>query len=221
MIEDRSHQRHSDDSIAYKQPIERARPKDILVFLLSSGQMLKVRGVKLFPVEIVTAISQLRQSAATKLGGVSTGIGFIGSPGWAIGAGAALGLLEGALSSVARKEGVRLLAEAEQKHLDMVRAAKSFPVSLIINRDQPNPAHWQVEIQGPRRIEVANMSRSDLGNVLLRYKKDKSHITNGMLDVIDTHVFVHDGGEFLIVETDLGDLHIRWPNVVAFSLASE
>lgn len=73
--------------------------------LLSSGQILKIKGVMLYPSEELGRIATIRAEAAQKLGGVSSGVGFIGSPGWAIGAGAALGLLENIASGVAKKKG--------------------------------------------------------------------------------------------------------------------
>src|SRR5258707_3807369 len=88
-------------------------PADRLMLLLSSGQTLKVRGIELFPAEELAKVAGLRGDAAQKLGGVSTGLGFIGSPGWVIGASAALGFLEAALSDGAKKSGLRLLSQAE------------------------------------------------------------------------------------------------------------
>lgn len=84
------------------------------VALLSSGQTLKIQGVTLYPTESIAVISGLRPEAASKMGGVSTGMGFIGSPTWAIGTGAALGFLESVASDAAQKNGLKMFAEADR-----------------------------------------------------------------------------------------------------------
>ncbi len=164
---------------------------EVGVVLLTSGQLLKLRGITLYPVEMVSEITKLREIALSKIGGVSSGIGFLGSPGWAIGAGAALGLIEGALSSSARKKGFQMLLEADQKHLSLRRTGRVFPFGRVINRDQPNPNLWRVEDDGAK-------SWSGLKKV---------------------EAFVHDGGEFFTADTETGLMNIRWQSVVAYTAA--
>lgn len=48
------------------------------IVLLASGHILKIAGVMLYPAGGLARIASIRADAATKLGGVSTGIGFIG-----------------------------------------------------------------------------------------------------------------------------------------------
>ena len=74
------------------------------VILLTSGQSVKLRRVLLFEADLVDEIALLRVKALKGLGGVSTGIGFWGSPSWALGGAAALGLFEGLLSSATRNQ---------------------------------------------------------------------------------------------------------------------
>jgi hypothetical protein len=62
-----------------------AEPNDCPLILLASGQTLKMRSVLLYEEDHVNEIASLRAQALKGLGGVSTGIGFWGSPTWAIG----------------------------------------------------------------------------------------------------------------------------------------
>lgn len=190
------------------------------VVLLASGQLLKILGVALYPVEGVAEVVRLREMGAAKMGGVSTGIGFLGSPAWAIGAGAALGLFQGALSSAARKEGAALLLDADQKHLTLLRSGRAFPFSQIVNRDQPNPNLWRAERRVRQSVDCQNMSRADRNLFLARHGKTKSDLVNGSVEIDNTEIYVHDGGEFFTAETETGRMKIRWQHVVAFTPAT-
>jgi len=195
-------------------------PIDQGVVLLTSGQLLKIHGVTLYPIEAVSEVARLREMGVAKMGGISTGIGFLGSPGWALGAGAALGILEGALSSSARKEGARLLVDAENKHLDLRRNGRAFRFGRIQNRDQPNPNLWRVDELIRRKVDCGAMMRADRNQFLARYGKTKADLVDGMLEVNQTQTFVYDGGEFFIADTETGLMNIRWQNVVAYTIAA-
>jgi hypothetical protein len=77
---------------------------------LASGEVLELRQVMLYPAEAVLEIAALRAQALKSFGGVSTGIGFWGSPSWALGGAAALGLLEGVVSAAMKNQGAELLS---------------------------------------------------------------------------------------------------------------
>jgi hypothetical protein len=74
------------------------------VALLSSGQTLRIKSVMLFSQENVAEIAALRIGAAERLGGTPSGIGFLGSPEWVIGAWAVTSLISSALAATARKD---------------------------------------------------------------------------------------------------------------------
>jgi hypothetical protein len=188
------------------------------IVLLSSGQLLKVNGITLYPAERVAEIIRLRELAASKMGGVSTGIGFIGSPGWAIGAGAALGLLQGALSNAARNECVRISIEADRLHLALLRSGTVFPFGQIANRDQPMPSLWRAEMPVTRTVDYRHLSKQQRNYILQTHGKDKSHAVNHMLDFPEKQTFVHDGGEFFTADTETGLMKIRSQNIVGFAI---
>jgi hypothetical protein len=172
---------------------------DELMLLLSSGQTLKVHGIELYPADELAKIAALRAEAAQKLGGVSSGLGFIGSPGWVIGASAVLGLLEASLSDGSKKSALRLLAQAEE----LSGAARSLghlcQIESIKGVERPNPGSWTARATVSKRV----MDKGFFGKETYR-------------DVSVSTVFVHSGDDFLGVETDGGLMNIRWSSVVGY-----
>ena len=214
------------DSVWRREPTAPAAPAvpetpSRAAVLLASGHLLKVRGVTLYPFESLAEVARLRELAGSKLGGVSTGIGFLGSPGWAIGGGIALGLLEKAMSSSSRKEGLNLLREAEQKSLELLQRGMSFSINQIANRDEPTPRLWLAQRHVPRTVNYAALSRADKSQFLLTYRKDKGDVVDGVMNVEDTRQYAHDGGEFVTVDTSAGLMKIRWQHVASYSIAPD
>src|SRR4051812_28411851 len=63
------------------------------IITLASGQSWAVRKIMLYPADRVNEVADLTAEAAKLFGGFKTGVGFLGSPTWALGGAAALGLL--------------------------------------------------------------------------------------------------------------------------------
>jgi hypothetical protein len=59
----------------------------------------------LYEEKLVQEVATLRAQAVKSLGGVSTGLGFFGSPEWVLSATMAVGLFEALLSTAAKKQG--------------------------------------------------------------------------------------------------------------------
>jgi hypothetical protein len=86
---------------------------------------------------------ELRLRAASGLKGVSTGIGFMGSPEWVIGGSLALGVLEGIASNATAKAAVHDLQEAMKLSAAAARAGIFVPIKHIDNIGQPSPSTWR------------------------------------------------------------------------------
>lgn len=112
------------------------------VIVLASGQPLKANRIRLYDTRLLNEIAAMRATAAQALGGVHTGIGFWGSPTWALGGAAALGIVEGILSAAARKRAVEVLGSAAQKYSEAVRRAVFFNADQIFNIGVPQPQAW-------------------------------------------------------------------------------
>jgi hypothetical protein len=198
---------------------DQSRRRGTPVVVLTSGKSVRLNSVLLYPGTLIAEIASLRAQAAVKLGGVSTGIGFIGSPGWAIGGSVALGLLESALSSVAQKEGLRLAQAADQRATEVEIAGRFFPMNSVVNSEWPTPAKWNVPIETVRMIDVSNMGWGALGAFLKEHNKSKADVVNGKVNVTDRISYIHNGDDFCVFETDIGPIHIRWSYVAGYMWA--
>lgn len=119
-----------------------------------AGEQLTVTGVQLYPEPMVDEWRQLLADARAQLGGVSTGLGFIGSPEWVIGASIALGALEGLASAANAQEGRNSLRRAQRVHTDLRRAGRVFRPSALADLDLPVPAAWSARSDGTAYVSL-------------------------------------------------------------------
>ncbi|WP_144441425.1 hypothetical protein [Bradyrhizobium sp. CCGE-LA001] len=187
------------------------------VAILSSGQSLKIYGVTLYPTEAIAVISGLRSEAASKMGGVSTGIGFIGSPTWAIGAGAALGFLESVASDAARKNGLKMFAEADRQTDALLAQGLLFRMKDVTNSDRPLPASWSSTALVDDLQTIAPLSLKQQADVLSQNGLTRAELVDGhLMPIKRQRLYSHNGDEFLAVDTEFGLINIRWSSVVGY-----
>jgi hypothetical protein len=157
--------------------------------------------------------------AQQQLGGVSTGIGFLGSPGWAIGGALALGFLENALSSAKAKEGLQTLERANSA-LEAVRtASRIFDISDVPNIHIPVPAAWYASGEGTKKVEMSKVSMFDRGKFLRDHGLSKADVVGGIAEVASSIQFVGLGEEFLTFIMREGErVQVRWASVDTFRL---
>ena len=187
------------------------------VILLASGQTLRMRSVMLFEQNRLNEINLLRAEAAQKMGGISSGIGFIGSPEWVLGASAVTSLISGALSASARKQGIEMLNTASAKSLDLVNSGTYFSVADLANHHLPYPGLWCAEEISTEVVRTWNLSRGTIAELLKQHGKTKADIQNDQITLPVTRRYVHNGEEFVSVETDIGPMNIRWSNVIGYA----
>jgi hypothetical protein len=188
--------------------------RDRAIFLLASGQTLKVLGVKLYPADELAEINRLRAHGLQKLGGVSSGIGVIGSPGWAIGAGVAIGLLEGLVSNSVKTEGAKMLAEAERLAETTQGNGVVFEVAKISGVDQPYPNAWVARTVKSIPLYIGSMSRRDRAQALADHGKVEAEVDHGNITIQKELPYLHNGDDFLACETEFGLMNVRWSGVV-------
>lgn len=111
-------------------------------------RLIQVNEVKMFHTKAVAHWRALMASAQEKMGGVSSGIGFIGSPGWVLSGAVVLGAIEGALSSANAKAGMKIVSQAAEFMNEMRNRAVYVRISEIENVDIPNPDAWQARQGG-------------------------------------------------------------------------
>src|SRR3954454_19321312 len=109
------------------------------VILLASGQTLKIERVFLHETARINEIAAMKATAAQGVGGVQTGIGFWGSPAWALGGAAALGIVEGIISNMARNRALEILRSCQERYKEMLRRGVFFETRQITNIHLPHP----------------------------------------------------------------------------------
>lgn len=121
------------------EPLPPAKPP---VVILSSGQTFTIEKVTLYEEEQVREIAVLRAKAMKNLGGFSSGIGFLGSPEWALGGAAALGLFESLISGSMKNQAIEILRDVQQKSEKLTRSGRLFDADKIENFEAPDPHAW-------------------------------------------------------------------------------
>lgn len=189
---------------------------------LSSGQTLKLRQVRLYNKERVREIAILRQQALKNLGGVTTGVGFWGSPEWAIGGALALGLIEGLLSGAAREKASAILQDVQQKTSELARSGKMIDCAAMSGMDAADPRAWSgtETVEEPVFEPVLTLRHSatipryapeEIRQMLLQKQGGQQTGT-----VLKTITLIHNEDEFVTMGTDVGVLKVRWSSVVAY-----
>jgi hypothetical protein len=151
---------------------------DCPVIVLTSGQTLKISRVKLYEAAKLQEIAIIKASAAKNLGGISTGIGFWGSPAWALGGAAALGIVEGILSSAARKQGIELLKTAQAKFHELARGALYFDAPKLANSQVPFPHAWSAIGTATHYVDLSQLNWLSRKNLMRKYDKNESDVEN-------------------------------------------
>lgn len=195
-----------------------APDREYPVLLLSSGQTFRVREVTLYDEQEVLEIAALRAEAMKSLGGVSTGIGFLGSPEWALGGAAALGLVEGLLSSAMRKQGIEALQKMQAKAEKLARSGRPFDASKLANSDTPDPQAWSatetavIYIDDPLAAQRRDhFMKNSVARRLIAFEAQVEKVEKKV-----EKRFVHNGSEFVSIGTDAGTVKIRWSSVAAY-----
>jgi hypothetical protein len=158
------------------------------VIFLTSGQKLTLLKVMLYDEDAVQEVAKLRTQAAKSLGGGgSLGVGVIGSPSWTLlGEAAAISIISGLLSSVSQKQAVEMLQTAQRKSEAVAKSGVLVDFAQVTNSHSPHPSVWSAS------VEIRNM------------------------DGLGRRGYVHNGDEFVNVETDLGAISIRWGQVSGY-----
>lgn len=163
----------------------------------------------LFPEVEIARLIALRAEAAKLLGGFSSGIGFIGSPAWALGGAAALGLLQGAISNSMKKQAEVKLQEAAAQFTKVIELGIFFPHATITNIGVPNPHAWH----SSQSVDVIVQQKGREVNAGFFGK-----IVYPPEQTIEqqTTRFTHLEQEFIQVRNSTGAMYLRWTDVTAF-----
>ena len=177
---------HDHLSFVYQPPKE--NDNSLVGIRLSSGVELKVKAVRLYDRNVLSEIESKKAEAAHNNEGVSTGFGAWGSIGWVLATTAVIGAVEGALSAHTATKGMDLLSDAIRMELDLRNNGVFLPVAAIDNIEHPYPETWL----------VLGESTYFFGGKSKKYSSS----------------FIHNGDEFIVVQTEDGSVcSVRWSSV--------
>jgi hypothetical protein len=185
---------HDHLSFVYQPP--KGNDNSHIEIRLSSGVEFKVKAVRLYDRINLSAIESKKAEAAQKIEGFSTGLGAWGSIGWVLATTAVIGVVEGALSAQTAPKGMDLLFDSIRMELDLRNDGAFLPVAAIDNIEHPYPETWLV-----------------LGESIYFFGGKNKKIPTA---------FVHNGDEFIVVQTEDGSVHsIRWSAVESYTYQGE
>lgn len=196
---------------------------------LSSGQIVPAERVMLYPAKLVEQAIALKAQAMAKMGNISSGVGFIGSPGWAIAGSLLVGALESAVNSKNHHEGATLFRKAN----DVAEQAKAkgclVDVEYIENIYQPSPSLWHSNHMFEEIISFEGLKEYEIDRLCEMHNFKKTEIyKRGMfsdLEVLQkskksqwSDDLIHNGDEFVIVQTSGKLVHIKWECISSYSV---
>ena len=171
---------------------------------LSSGQTIKVKSVKLYNQQQLVLINTKKAKIMSLSGGVSTGLGSIGSFTWVAASSLAIGFVESILSSNARIEAEKLLKELENEEIKLRENAHFFQASQIKFIGLLFPNSWS--------------SSKEVTSFIKRYSKEPINKPPPLINVVLD--FVHDGSDFItVINTEDQIISVRWDSVTSHSIS--
>lgn len=177
------------------------------------GKDLAISHVRLYPSPLVQEWRSMVSKASTLMGGVSSPIGFLGSPEWVVGGAVVSGLLTSAISGSMAKEGGKTLADAASL-LSRVRASGvDYAVGEIEGVGVPYPTSWSAPGPWQQQLDYSKEAVLYRGAFLAKHGKTKSDVHNGMITVDTVVPYVVLDPEFVAVRTGDALHHIRWSSV--------
>jgi hypothetical protein len=179
------------------KPTEKYHRENCFVEIrLNSGVEIKIKAVRLYDEIALAQLNAKKAEAAKMFQGVSTGLGSIGSIEWVAAASVVIGAAEAALSAGASSAGARLLEEVIRAERKLRREGVFSSIDKIQYIENPIPGLWRVPGKKDIQVEV---------KAFLGPKIETKTVPSA---------FVHNGDEFVVVQTDDGsNCSLRWSSV--------
>jgi hypothetical protein len=191
----------------------------ITIGLAGAPERFQINGIWLYPSNDIARWRAMLQEAQIKMGGVSTGLGFWGSPGWVVGGALVLGALETHLSNKQAKEGVEILQKAAKLLEDIRSAGQVFQVGKIQNGNLPLPELWQARAVGETRHDLRAMGFIERGKFIAQHKLTKQQLSTGVVAIQNTQIYSLLGEDFIGAVANDRPFSFRWSAVSYFSAA--
>lgn len=110
---------------------------------LISGLRIQAVAIQLFDAVRLQELATKKALATQSLGGVSTGLGAIGSLSWVLVSTVVIGAIESSLSKGAEKNGMAMLREIRVQEEKLRQQGRFVPVGQIYEIEHPSPNLWR------------------------------------------------------------------------------
>jgi hypothetical protein len=181
-----------------------------LVLGLASGTQLVVERVMLFPELAIQEIAGMRAMAQEEMGGFSAGLSFWGSPGWAIGGAAILGIAESLVSNSKMKKGLAILKEVALKMEQLKSNYALVAIADIRGIHLAQPGEWRATDTRHVEIETRQPGATEYVGRFLRAAIKNTDIEPFREVESVGHHYVHDDSEFVNCEVNGALVAVRW-----------
>lgn len=185
-------------------------------------QEIETSAIRLYPDPDLEEIASLRAKAQEELSGFTTGLGFLGSPGWVIGSAAVLGVMESIVSDSKAKQGLLLLKEAAEKYKALQQKGVLLDVSKIEGIDNPDPTNWHANTTCIVNLDLKDMSDSEKTvfynerDMDMHQRMQFRRETDGLVTEEVETSFSHDGSDFVWIDIDGQLTALRWEYVETY-----
>jgi len=122
-----------------------SQPNPTLRVFFTSGETIVIDSLLLYPAEALQTAQSMLMNGKAKMRGFSTGIGFLGSPGWVLGGAMLTGFLENMASNRKASEGLQIIEQAEALLEQLRHQGRWIPIRCVVNIDFPAPNLWSFE----------------------------------------------------------------------------
>jgi len=119
----------------------------LLKIKMISGGQYEIDAIRLFNARHLQHLAVQKMAAEKQMGGVSTGLGVVGSFSSVLIASSVIGVVESVLSSSSAKAGAKLYQQTTELEKKLRTEGQFFPVGMIDEVENPIPSLWNVPRQ--------------------------------------------------------------------------
>jgi hypothetical protein len=116
-----------------------------------------------------------------------------------------------------RKDGLEMLNTAATKSLELANDGCYFPLEQLNNYHLPYPALWSAETVSTEIVQAWRLSKQALDELLKENNLTRADVGGDQMTLAVKRQYVHNGEDFLNVETDIGPMNIRWESVIGYA----
>ena len=173
--------------------------------VLRSGSVIDITHFILYPRSLILSARKYMAEAERQMAGFSSGIGFWGSPTWAIGGALLMGAVESTISKEMYAAGNQILNSALDMKENLLQKGEPFSAHNIMNVDRVDPRQW---LAGYTQY---SFQEGEDG----RQKKKLYKLS------AKTRFYAHHGEPFVsVITSDSRRINVLWENLEQYEVRS-